>query len=387
MSVEKPAESWNGLTRKVDGLPAERYHDAAHYERELARVWYRNWIYVGRSSELAEPRSFLRFTLGEQQVLLVRDDQGVLQAFHNTCRHRGASLCRDHAGRLATGSIVCPYHAWVYDLQGRLRRTSSRQEPEGFDKADYPLYRIRVTEWSGFMFVALSGDAPPFAQSFDQDPERLAAWDLGRLVVGHRFAKTLACNWKVFWENYNECLHCPGVHPELSRLVPIFGRALMEERDDPRWQDHAGDDDPKYHGGLRRGAESWSSDGTAGAARFPNLSAEDRRLGHVYLTSLPSVFIVGHVDYVRVVRVLPLGPERTELNVEYLFAPQTVADPAFDPAKIVVFTARVMAEDADVCELNQQGLRAVAHKRGVIMPEEYLIQQLHEWIEAQLRGA
>jgi Rieske 2Fe-2S family protein len=85
--------------------------------------------------------------------------------------------------------------------------------------------------------------------------------------------------------------------------------------------------------------------------------------------------------------VLPLGPERTELNVEYLFAPQTVADPAFDPAKIVVFTARVMAEDADVCELNQQGLRAVAHKRGVIMPEEYLIQQLHEWIEAHLRGA
>jgi len=386
MSAEKEAGSWNGLTEKVDGLPAARYYDAAHYERELARVWYRNWIYIGRSSELAELRSFRRFSLGDQQVLLVRDEQGVLQAFHNTCRHRGAALCLDAAGRLATGTIICPYHAWVYDLQGRLRRTTSRLEPDGFDKADYPLYRVRVTEWSGFIFIALSDDAPPFAQSFDQDPERLAAWSLEQLAVGHRLTKTLACNWKVFWENYNECLHCPGVHPELSRLVPIFGRALMEERDDPRWQDHASDDDPKYQGGLRRGAESWSSDGSASAPQFPNLSADDRRLGHVYLTSLPSVFIVGHVDYVRVVRVLPLGPERTELSVEYLFAPQTVSDPAFDPAKIVEFTARVMGEDADVCELNQQGLHSLAHRRGVIMPEEYLIKQLHEWIEAQLQG-
>jgi len=386
MSAETHAGSWNGLSQKVDGPPAERYYDSAHYQRELARMWYRNWIYVGRCSELREPRAFRRFSLGDQHVLLVRDDQGVLQGFHNTCRHRGAALCVDPVGRLATGSIVCPYHAWVYDLQGRLRRTSSRREPEGFDKADFPLYRVRVTEWSGFIFVALSDDAPPFVHAFDQDPQRLAAWNLAELAVGHRFTKTLACNWKIFWENYNECLHCPGVHPELSRLVPIFGRALMEERDDPRWQEHVADDDPRYKGGLRRGAESWSSDGMASAPPFPNLSAEDRRLGHVYLTSLPSVFIVGHVDYVRVVRVLPLGPERTELSVEYLFAPQAVSDPGFDPAKIVAFTARVMGEDADVCELNQLGLRATAHRRGVVMPEEYLIQQLHEWIEAQLRS-
>jgi len=371
MSAEKHATgTYNGLTEKVEGPPAERYYDPAHYQRELARVWYRNWIYVGRSSELREPRAYLRFSLGEQQLLLVRDDQGVLQAFHNTCRHRGAALCLDRSGRLATGHIVCPYHAWVYDLQGRLRRTSSRREPEGFDKADYPLYRVRVTEWGGSMFIALGDDAPPFTQSFDQDPERLAAWNLAALAVGHRFTKTLACNWKVFWENYNECLHCPGVHPELSRLVPIFGRALLEERDDPRWQEHVDDEDPRYKGGLRRGAETWSSDGRASAPPFPNLSAEDRRLGHVYLTALPSVFIVGHVDYVRVVRVLPLAPECTELSVEYLFAPETLADPAFDPAGIVAFTARVMSEDGDVCELNQMGLRALVHRRGVIMPED-----------------
>lgn len=387
MSTEKQATgTYNGLTDKLEGPAAERYYDAGHHQRELARVWYRNWIYVGRSSELPEPRAYLRFSLAEQQILVVRDDQGVLQAFHNTCRHRGAALCLERSGRLATGKIVCPYHAWVYDLQGRLRRTSSRRDPEGFDKADYPLYRVGVAEWGGFIFVALSDDAPPLAQSFDQDPERLAAWNLAALAVGHRFTKTLACNWKVFWENYNECLHCPGVHPELSSLVPIFGRALMEERDDPRWQEHVDDDDPRYKGGLRRGAESWSSDGRASAPPFPNLSAEDRRLGHVYLTALPAIFIVGHVDYVRVVRVLPLGPESTELRVEYLFSPETLADPAFDPAGIVAFTTRVMNEDADVCELNQTGLRGLGHRRGVIMPEEYLIKQLHEWIEAQLRA-
>jgi len=93
---------------------------------------------------------------------------------------------------------------------------------------------------------------------------------------------------------------------------------------------------------------------------------------------------VGHIDYVRVVRLRPLGPEQTELRVEYLFSPETLADPAFDLRNIVDFTDRVMTEDARVCELNQQGLRAGPHRRGVVMPEEYVIRQLHEWLEAEL---
>jgi len=384
LSTSDIALGYNGLTEHTQGLPADAYFDPRHYERELQRIWYRNWVYVGRSSEVARPREFRTFDLGDQKLLLLRDDEGTLRGFHNTCRHRGSALCRESAGSLRSANIVCPYHAWVYDLQGDLLRTSSKAHAAGFDVADYPLYKIKVKEWSGFIFVALSDDPPPFEKVFDLPLNRLDAWPLGELVVGHVLQKTIASNWKIFWENYNECLHCPGVHPQLSQLVPIYGRGLLEERDDPEWNKHAEDADPKFKGGLRSGAASWSLDGRSSATPFPGLSEADRKAGHIYMTGLPSVFIVGHVDYIRVVRLRPLGPEQTDLKVEYLFSPQSLADPGFDLRNIVEFTDTVMTEDAEVCELNQRGLKAGPHMRGVVMPEEYVIRQFHEWLRAEL---
>jgi Rieske 2Fe-2S family protein len=384
VTPEKSDLGYNGLTELTDGLPAEIYFDPKAYHLELRRIWYRNWVYVGRSTEVARSRSFCTFELGDQRLLLVRGDDGVLRGFHNTCRHRGAALCREPAGVMRAGAIVCPYHAWVYDLQGELLRTSSKHHPSGFDVADYPLYGINVREWRGFIFVALTDDPPPFERIFDLPLNRLDAWPLEELIVGHTLLKTIESNWKIFWENYNECLHCPSVHPQLSQLVPIYGRGLLEERDDPEWRTHAADADPKYKGGLRSGAATWSLDGRASTAPFPNLSDDDRKAGHLYLTSVPSVFLVGHIDYVRVVRLRPLGPEQTELRVEYLFSPETLADPQFDLRNIVDFTNRVMTEDAEVCELNQRGLKAGPHMRGVVMPEEYVVRQFHDWVRAEL---
>jgi phenylpropionate dioxygenase-like ring-hydroxylating dioxygenase large terminal subunit len=384
LSTRPTDVGYNGLTEHTEGLPAEAYYDPQQYEAELRRIWYRNWVYVGRSGELERARAFRTFQLGDQKILLLRDDQGVLQGFHNTCRHRGAALCRESEGLLRSGSIVCPYHAWTYNLQGDLLRTSSKAHGDGFDVADYPLYNISVREWSGFIFVALTDDPPPFEKIFDVALNRLDAWPLKDLVVGHVLLKTIASNWKIFWENYNECLHCPGVHPRLTQLVPIYGRGLLEERDDPEWRAHAADPDPKFKGGLRDGAATWSLDGKATGIPFPRLSAEDRKAGHVYMTGLPSVFLVGHVDYVRVVRLLPLSAEQTELRVEYLFSPETLGEPGFDLRNVVDFTNTVMTEDAEVCELNQRGLKARPHRRGVVMPEEYVIRQFHEWLRAEL---
>jgi glycine betaine catabolism A len=241
-----------------------------------------------------------------------------------------------------------------------------------------------VTEWNGFIFAAFAPDPPPFERSFDLPLNRLDDWQLGDLVVGHRLHKTIQCNWKVFWENYNECLHCPGVHPRLAQLVPIYGRALLERRDDPSWQDHDGDDDPKYGGGLRAGSESWTMDGRPVGVLFPGVTPEDRKAGHIYLTSTPSVFVVAHIDYVRVVRLLPLGPERTDMSIEFLFLPETLADPRRDITRAVEFTNIVMSEDAAVCELNQRGLHALAHRAGVLMPEEYAIRQFQDWVRSEL---
>jgi Rieske 2Fe-2S family protein len=383
---EPPPNQYNGLTGMAEGLPAEAYFDPRRYDQELRRIWQRNWIYVSRSTEVAKPRSFRSFELGDQRVLLVRDDDGALQGFYNTCRHRGAALCRESEGVLRSGALICPYHAWVYNLQGELLRTSSKRHGEGFDVADYSLYKIRVRETRGFVFVALE-DPPPFERNFDPPLDRLDAWPLEDLAVGHVLTKTIQCNWKIFWENFNECLHCPGVHPSLCQLVPIYGRGIIREGDDPNWARTAADPDPKYKGGLRAGAGTWSSDGGLAGLPFEGLSAEQRRRGATYVTCVPSVFIVGHLDYVRVVRVRPTGPEQTELRVEYLFSADTLASPGFDMRRIVDFTDTVMSEDAGVCELNQRGLHAAPHAAGVVMPEEYLVKKFHEWVDLELSRA
>jgi len=373
-----------GLTTAVDSLPASFYFDPGHHQLEMTRIWYRNWIYVCRSSDIGAARTFRTLEVGDQSILVVRGEDRVARAFHNTCRHRGAALCRTSEGRFSSTGIVCPYHSWRYSLRGDLLQTSSRQHGDGFDRRDFSLYSLPVNEWNGFIFAALTNEPPPFSTGFDLPLNRLDDWQLGELVVGHTLRKTLQCNWKVFWENYNECLHCPGVHPRLARLVPLFGRALLERRDDPSWQDHADDDDPKYGGGLRSGAESWSMDGKPVGVPFPGVSPEDRKAGHVYMTSVPSMFIVAHVDYVRVVRLLPLGPERTEMSIEFLFLPETLADPKRDLMNAVEFTNIVMSEDAEICELNQRGLRALPHAGGVLMPEEYAIRQFQNWVRSEL---
>ena len=384
MSTTMPAPGYLGLIENTPGLPASAYFDPERFQLELARIWYRNWIYVCRSSELAQPRSFRTFDVGDQRLIIVRDEAGVIQAFHNTCRHRGAALCSQTKGVMPGPGIVCPYHAWVYNLQGELLRTSSKRNPGGFELHNHSLYKVHVTDWQGFVFVSLAANPPEFSGQFDTPMNRMDAWHLDDCVTGHVSHKTMQCNWKVFWENYNECLHCPGVHPQLSQLVPIFGRGLLEERDDPQWPAHKGEDDPRFKGGLRRGAASWSMDGRASAAEFPDLSVEDRKLGHVYMTGLPSMFIVGHVDYVRIVSLLPLGPETTGMRIEYLFRPETLKDPGFDLKNLVDFTDIVMSEDAAICEVNQRGLHALPHERGVIMPEEYVIKQVHDWLNREL---
>jgi Rieske 2Fe-2S family protein len=377
-------DPYNGLTRAEPTLPSSAYWDANAYQRDLDAIWYKNWLLVCREADLAQPLAFRTFRVGMQEIVVLRDDTGELRAFHNTCRHRGSQLCQESEGRLKARLITCPYHAWSYSLRGDLVRVPSKSLPEGFDKADHPLYRVPLSVWRGFVFVNLAEDADGSAQtSFDPASGNLANWPLETLVSGHVLKKVMNCNWKIFWENFNECLHCPGVHKDLSRLVPIYGRGLMGRHDDPDWVRHADNDAPEFSGGLRAGAETWSRDGQAHGPVFSGLTPIERAAGQTYATSLPSMFIVGHVDYVRTVRLVPLGPEQTELTAEWLFAPEALTAPQTDIDNIVAFGRQVLQEDADICEVNQKGLRSMRHLAGVLMPEEYDLHRFHNWVRDQ----
>lgn len=377
-------EDFDGLTHVGKSLPARWYVDPQWYQHELERIFYRDWLYVCHHSVLAEPLSFRRFDVGRQSLLLVRDSEGTLRAFHNTCRHRGSELCQQEQGQLRRKLIVCPYHQWSYALDGRLLATSSHAEAVDFDKADYPLFEVAVREWLGGIYVCLAEEPADFESGFIRGNDRIENWPMKELVVGHRWQKTMACNWKVFWENFNECLHCPNVHPELSQLVPIYSRRISYFRDEPDWARHSQDEDPKYRGGLREGAETWSSSGNSTGVKFNGLTPEEIARGQSYFVSLPSVFIAAHVDYVRTVRVLPLGPESTSLEVEWLFQPETLERAGFDLEDIIGFTKLVMQQDCEASELNQSGLNAIPFEHGVLMPEEHYVKAFQEWVSNRL---
>jgi Rieske 2Fe-2S family protein len=375
---------YNGLTHTPATLPRAFYTDAAHHQAELRDIWYKNWLYLCRAETLDGALSFRTFEVGDQPILLLRDGNLALRAYYNVCRHRGAILCTEPSGRLNTRLLTCPYHNWSFGLDGRLVATSSKQTAPDFNKADYPLHGIAVTEWRGFVFVNLAGaSAPPFEPVFDLDSTNLNNWPLESLRAAHAATKILDCNWKIFWENFSECLHCPNAHPELCDLVPIYKRAFQDERDDPHWQDHAESRDPKYKGGLKAGALTWSMDGQPHSEVFAELTDAERAAGQNFVVKLPALMMVGHIDYVRIVRMRPLGPTRTELYVEWLFPPAAIAAAGFSAAPVVDFTNLVMAQDVALCALNQRGLAAAPFESGVLMPEEYVLHEFHDWIRNQ----
>ena len=278
-------------------LPARLYLDADHYERELRAIWYASWIYLCRSEEVARTRDFRVFELGSQSILVTRGPEGRLRAFHNTCRHRGSQLCTEKAGRFSGPSIVCPYHQWTYALDGRLRGTPHRLESPDFRNDDYPLYGIALEERAGFVFVHLGADPPPVEETLASQP--LASWQLEDLRVGHRTRTLVECNWKIFWENYNECLHCPSIHPELVKIVPTYGKVLLNERELLDDLVPGGTTQSQLEPALAEGAETWTLDGKSRLPALPGLSEEERGRGQTFWDLEPGCYVVGHRDYAR----------------------------------------------------------------------------------------
>ncbi len=376
-------EDFNGLKQSVPTLPSSWYFDPQQYQHELDRIFHRNWIYLCHQSTFTAPRCYRSFNIGNQGILLVRDENNEIRGYHNTCRHRGSQLCTEPEGRFASRLIQCPYHQWAYSLDGRLMATSSHSQAPDFKREDYPLFPVLVKVWRGSVFVSLSDDPPDLFEGFSRESDRTENWPMDQLVVGHRWEKRMQCNWKVFWENFNECLHCPNIHPELCEIVPIFGRRISQPRDHPDWKANRDNPDPKYKGGLRAGAKTWSFTGAALDRTISGLTEEEVERGQSYFVCLPSVYIAAHVDYMRTVRILPLGPEQTELSVEWLFEAETLEQAKSDIKNITEFGKLVMMQDTEASELNQRGLRSNRFERGVLMPEEHYVKGFHDWVRNQ----
>jgi Rieske 2Fe-2S family protein len=367
----------------VATLPSEWYFDEAQYAQELRDVWYRDWICVGRLEQIPEPGDYFLWSVSDQQVIITRDKEGQPRAFYNTCRHRGSVLCTEHEGRFRNGRIVCPYHTWTYDLDGELVATPFRVDSDDFDFADYPLYDVPLDTWAGFLFVCL--DEKPgqsLADFLGSEADGLASWPLERMVVVHKETIELGCNWKIFWENFDECYHCPRVHPELCKVVPLFGEGVNDYIEQGTWEPN--EDLTSSQPSVGNGMSTWTIDGRSNLPEIEGLDEARKSKGMWFGTFYGNMYVVAHPQFVRCVYLRPLGPERTELRVNWLLEPGVAERYPEDVEPIVSFAKTVIEQDGRVCELNQQGLKNRPHRQGVLVPQEKYVADFHAWLRARL---
>ncbi len=341
-------------------LPPAAYVDPAVFAWEQRHFFSSGWTCVGLSSELARPGDQRAESVGAGSVLLTRDDEGVLHAFANTCRHRGHELlpCGAAAQRNA---IICPYHSWTYSLSGELRFASGFKGRVGFDfdESAWGLAQLALTDWHGLIFVDSSGQAAPLADSLRVLDELVTPYEPERLVVGGRHVYDAAANWKILTENYHECYHCPTIHPELCKISP------------PR----SGENYPvqgAWVGGwmdLRDGMDTMSLDGASLGVPLRGLDGAGLRTV-IYVGIFPNVLLSLHPDYVMTHRLVPLAADRTMIECTWAFAPEAADKPGFDPDYAVKFWDITNQQDWRACESVQRGLASEHARPGPLSPDE-----------------
>ncbi|MBX3692838.1 aromatic ring-hydroxylating dioxygenase subunit alpha [Dokdonella sp.] len=322
------------------------------FDMERERIFRTGWLLVGHVSQLDVPGRFFVFDLDHESVIVLRDEDGAIRAFHNHCRHRGSRLCAAGEGNLGR-SIRCPYHAWNYGLDGRLRSAPSMADVAGFDAADWPLHTVVVETWLGFVFISLAREPQPFAHVLANLTGRFAHRDTSVLRAVHREVYLVAANWKLVFHNFSECYHCPGVHPQLNRLTPF--RNTENDLDEgavlggPMWMNNP-------EGSMTMGGERC-------AAPLPGISSEER--GRVYYyTVFPSAFISFHPDYVLLHRAEALAIDCTRVTCEWYFHPDAIATPGFDPQPAIAFWDLTNRQDWTLCENTQRGVASLTWQPG-----------------------
>jgi len=376
----------NSLKTTTSSLPFNWYYDHKIFKQENDKIFKSEWIYVCHINSINK-NQYRTLNINNKNIVVIKNKLEEISIFYNTCLHRGSQIFNDQKGSIKTPVIICPYHQWSYDIKsGSLLNTTSLFLDK-FDKKKYALKKINFFIWKGLIFVNLKSNkkfnVKSIFQYYDSAIDKI---DLENYSVGHVWKKNVLCNWKIYWENYSECLHCPNIHPELSKLVPLYQRRLVDIQDHPEWSilkktySH-----PRYHGGLKKGAQTWSLDGSSQGHTLDEVRAELESRGQVYISTWPTMFLGIYGDHIRIVRLIPISPEEVELTAEWLFPRSTLSDPQYNVNNVIDFGILVMNQDAKISEVNQRGVYNLEKHSGVLMPEEYIIKNFHQYIKKKLK--
>jgi choline monooxygenase len=328
-------------------LPAAWYHDPAHYAAERVAVFGTEWQLVGAESQVAEPQSHLALDLAGWPIVVARDADGGLRAFHNVCRHRAGPLVDDGCG---SGSrFVCRYHGWAYALDGRL--TNARDfGDDDLDLDQFGLLPVAVEAWRGLLFVNLAPHPPPLVPWLGGFAEQAASFPMEEFAFSHQFHHDVGANWKAYADNYMEGYHLPLVHPELTREVDAARyRVIVGDH-------HVVHEVPPRDGAINAGRWLW---------RYPNLA----------LNLYP--------DAMNIEQFVPLGPDRTRIVYRYFFR-----DPSQRDEEVERISKVILEEDRLICEAVQRNLEAGQYDTGRLSPRhENGVAAFQGWVAESLSRA
>jgi glycine betaine catabolism A len=340
-------------------LPARYYTNVQLFGQELEKFFCRMWVGAGREEQLANPGDYFLCEVAGESIIVTRDSEGSLRAFYNVCRHRGTRMCAEAQGKFAA-RIQCPYHGWTYGLDGGLLGAPHMDELI-FRREDYPLHQVRVGLWEGNVFLNLAPGAGPLTEQLADLPEKFAPWRMRELRIYKRHEYQVKANWKLIVLNYNECLHCPILHPLLTHIADT----MSGDNDTPQ---------PTYIGGsmlFRGAAQTMSMDGQRRRGYLPGLNEEQRKQV-LYYALYPNLLLSLHPDYVMAHRLWPLAVDRTRVICEWYFHPSEMAKPEFLANDALEFWDKTNREDWQISELSQQGVSSRVYTPGPYSPREGL---------------
>jgi Rieske 2Fe-2S family protein len=351
-------------------LPQRFYLDPAIFAADLDLL-ARRWTFAAHVSELAAPGDWVTSSLGRDSAIVVRGEDGRLRALANVCRHRGSRVCVEARG--SSGFLTCPYHAWSYALDGRLRH--AREMPPGFEAAGYGLKVLPLVEVGGLVFIAFAEGPPDLATATGALAPMLAlfGWPAARVALRRSYA--VAANWKLAMENYHECYHCQPAHAEFSRLHALArpnARTLDVTPDANTGLADFEDWDPRPSGRevarvmrsrLVPDARTGSRDGRRLAPPMGEGGRRDDGLVVFAEVGFLSAFLA-YPDHGVIYRFDPQGPLATQMEVTWLVAGDAQAGADYDPAELAWLWDVTSLADKTIIERNQAGVGSRAYEPG-----------------------
>jgi phenylpropionate dioxygenase-like ring-hydroxylating dioxygenase large terminal subunit len=342
-------------------LPGEYYTSQQIFDKELRKVFSRQWLYAGQVSQLPEPGDFYVRDIGPESLIITRDQNGDLRAFFNVCAHRGSRICK--AGESGNAKhFVCPYHRWSYGVDGHLMGVPGARDGKDINYADWGLHEAHCDSYFGSIFVYLADEEPPqglheFVSANTADMEKLAAVQPERTKIAASRVYDIKANWKAMMENNAECYHCPGSHPSLCATINVQAGFLDVDHEL----------DPATIGNylpFKNGANTMSPDGNwlckkplGGSWPEGQFSA-----GFVYFPNFCGMSYFA--DYGNAIIIEPVAVDRTRLRCEWFVHEDAVEGVDYDVETLIEVWDKTNMEDKVLAENNYSGAKSLRFKPG-----------------------